>query len=185
MTHIRHWLALACLVGGAPVLAHPIPSNPSPTMYLQAGAGDDSSRALVLGVTLPWKSWSWSLGSGQVRGHWDLYAGAWSGRDLAQKRFHTAVFGGGPSLRWRGQQGASPWFLEAGTGLMVSNKHFYASDERMATRWNFASHLGLGMNWGPRQEHELSLRLQHASNAGAKEPNPGVNFLLLRYAHAF
>jgi hypothetical protein len=41
------------------------------------------------------------------------------------------------------------------------------------------------MNWGPRQEHELSLRLQHASNAGVKEPNPGVNFLLLRYAHAF
>jgi len=154
-------------------------------MYLQAGAGDDSSRALVLGVTLPWKSWSWSIGSGQVRGHWDLYAGAWSGRDLAQDRFHTAVIGAGPSLRWRGQQGASPWFLEVGTGLMVSHKHFYASDERMATRWNFASHLGLGMNWGPRQEHELSLRLQHASNAGAKEPNPGVNFLLLRYAHAF
>lgn len=185
MARIRHWLALACLVGGAPVLAQPIPSNPSPTMYLQAGAGDDSSRALVLGVTLPWKSWSWSLGSGQVRGHWDLYAGAWSGRDLAQQRFHTAVFGGGPSLRWRGQQGASPWFLEAGTGLMVSNKHFYANHERMATRWNFASHIGLGMNWGLHQAHELSLRLQHASNASAKKPNPGVNFLLLRYAHAF
>ena len=68
---------------------------------------------------------------------------------------------------------------------MLSHKHFYASDERMASRWNFASLLGLGMNWGPRQEHELSLRLQHASNAGVKEPNPGVNFLLLRYAHAF
>ena len=56
MTHIRHWLALACLAGGLPVLAQTAPSPPSPTMYLQAGAGEDSSQALVLGVTLPWKS---------------------------------------------------------------------------------------------------------------------------------
>ena len=58
MTHIRHWLALACLAGCAPLLAQTTSSYQTPTMYLQAGAGEDSSQALVLGVTLPWKSWS-------------------------------------------------------------------------------------------------------------------------------
>ena len=33
--------------------------------------------------------------------------------------------------------------------------------------------------------HELALRLQHFSNAGIKHPNPGENFVQLRYAQGF
>jgi lipid A 3-O-deacylase len=35
---------------------------------------------------------------------------------------------------------------------------------------------------GRREAADLSLRLQHVSNAGIKEPNPGENFVQLRYA---
>jgi hypothetical protein len=31
----------------------------------------------------------------------------------------------------------------------------------------------------------VGLRLSHVSNAGIKEPNPGENFLQLRYARSF
>jgi hypothetical protein len=44
---------------------------------------------------------------------------------------------------------------------------------------------GAGAQLRPQRAHELSLRIQHSSNAGIKEPNPGENFLLLRYAHVF
>lgn len=153
--------------------------------YVQAGAGNDSTHTLVVGATVPWRDWSWQLGSGSVRGHWDMWLGGWSNKDLQNDRFTTPALGIGPSLRWRAAQGSSPWFFEIGTALMVTGKRLYSSDERMGTRFNFASHLGVGMNFGPQQAHELSLRLQHASNAGIKNPNPGLNLVQLRYARTF
>ena len=153
--------------------------------YVQAGNGEESSYALVVGTTLPWKNTSWSLGSGTVRGHWDMWLGGWSNKDLSNDRFTTPALGIGPSVRWRGAQGTSPWFIEAGTALMVTGKRLYNDNQRMGTRFNFASHIGFGMNFGAQRAHELSLRVQHASNAGIKSPNPGVNFVQVRYAHAF
>jgi lipid A 3-O-deacylase len=155
------------------------------TWYLQAGQGESSSYALVVGTTMPWKQAAWQWGSGQVRGHWDAWAGGWSNKDLNNDRFTTPAIGIGPSLRWRGAQGASPWFIEAGTALMVTGKRLVSSNQRMGTRWNFATHIGVGMNFGANHMHELSLRVQHASNAGIKSPNPGMNLVQLRYARAF
>ena len=54
-----------------------------------------------------------------------------------------------------------------------------------STRFNFASHLGVGVRLGAQQQHEWLLRVQHVSNAGLKKPNPGENFLQLRYALHF
>lgn len=155
------------------------------TWYVQAGSGDESSSTLVVGTTIPWKRWSWQLGSGTVRGHWDAWIGGWSNKDLQRDRFHTPALGIGPSLRWRGAQGTSPWFVEAGTAAMLTGKRLTSNGERMGTRFNFATHIGVGVNFGAQQAHELSLRLQHASNAGIKEPNPGLNLVQIRYAHAF
>jgi len=31
----------------------------------------------------------------------------------------------------------------------------------------------------------VALRIQHFSNAGLSEPNPGANFVQLRYAYTF
>ena len=152
------------------------------TMYLQAGAAEHSAYAGTVGVTIPWQSWSWNLGSGVVRGQWDGYVSNWSSRTLEGDRRNILVLGVGPSLRWRGDGGRSPWFVEAGTGVSFSNRLFRSGETEFSTRYNFASHLGIGRNFGA---HEVSLRIQHSSNAGLKTPNPGENFVLLRYAHAF
>ena len=40
-------------------------------------------------------------------------------------------------------------------------------------------------SFGARGEHEVSLRLQHFSNAGIKHPNPGETFVRLRYVRRF
>ena len=159
-------------------------SQDSPSLYLQAGSGRHGAYTATLGVTLPW-NWAHALGSGQLTGAWDLGLGTLSARpDGAQRRSVTAL-GAGINLRWRPAQGASRWFVEAGTGLVWHNRHYANGDKYFSTRYNFASHLGVGRNFGPQGRHALALRVQHQSNAGLKKPNPGDNFLLLRYAVAF
>ena len=176
-------VAIASLLTGAAAFAQSMDSRP--TWYLQAGSGDESAHTLVLGATLPWKNWSSRIASGQVTGHWDAWIGGWSNKNLQRDRFTTPALGIGPSLRWRGLDGQSPWFWEAGTAVMVTGKRLYNSEQRMGTRWNFATHIGAGMNFGPQRSRELSLRGQHAANAGIKKPNPGLNLVQLRYAQAF
>lgn len=158
-----------------------------PSWYVQAGAGESSAHAAGVGVTLPWPSaWQWSLGSGVVRGHWDLSLTGWSARPVpGAERRDLGVLGADAALRWRGDGGRSPWFWEAGTGLSLASRHHIRDGQEFSTRYNFASHIGGGVLFGAQDQHEVSLRLQHTSNAHIKTPNPGANFLLLRYAHAF
>lgn len=166
-------------------LAGPAAAQEARTWYVQGGTGAHSAYAGTLGMTVPWLHWSWGLGSGVVRGQWDFYLSNWSSRPPGEARRNTFLLGAGPSLRWRGDGGRSLWFTEAGTGVSLASRHYRNDGDAFSTRYNFATHIGVGRNFGPRGAHELSLRLQHSSNAGLKEPNPGENFLLLRYAHAF
>ena len=180
---IRMWLA-----GSAAwlcVVSVPVHAQEARTVYLQAGGGEDRVYNATVGVTLPWQRLAWDVGGGVVRGHWDWYVSNWSSRAMGEGRHNLAVLGVVPSLRWRGDQGKSPWFVEVGTGVSVSDGHYRSAGKTFSTRFNFASHIGIGRNFGSRSEHELSLRLQHSSNAGIKRPNPGENLVLLRYAHTF
>ena len=103
--------------------------------------------------------------------------------DVAGK---VLVLGVTPTLRLRPDGGSSAWFWEAGIGATLADQRYHpAGQEEFSTRFNFASHLGIGINFGARRQHELLLRLQHVSNAGIKKPNPGVEFLQLRYAWHF
>ena len=75
--------------------------------------------------------------------------------------------------------------LPPGIGATVASHRYRVQDHEFSTRFNFASHLGLGRNFGAQRQHELMLSVQHVSNAGIKSPNPGENFLQLRYALHF
>lgn len=154
------------------------------TFYAQAAITESNGHAASLGVTLPWQQWTYNLGSGHVTGHWDLFASRWSSQQHLGRQ-HTTVIGVVPSLRWRGDQGRAAWFAQVGTGLVLADKYYSTLHKAFSTRYNFASHLAVGMNFGERRQHELMLRVEHVSNAAIKKPNPGENFLQLRYAHRF
>ena len=113
-------------------------------------------------------------------------SGARDGPPLEGSHRSTWVVGINPTLRWRGSNGQSPWFAETGVGLSWALNRRYVTDEKeFPTRYNFATHIGVGYLFGNQGQHELVLRLEHHSNAGIKKPNPGENFLQLRYAHHF
>lgn len=113
---------------------------------------------------------------------------------ISRWRYHAA--GGGhdeltqlavvPSLRMRLDRGASPTFLEFGIGLSWFDRDFATDARRFSTRWNFYDMVGIGHTYGGAQgQHEVGLRLTHISNGGIRHPNPGQNFLQLRYAYRF
>ena len=157
----------------------------SPSVYLQASRAQHGTDAVTLGATLPFGTWSMPLWGGELRGHWDLYASRWSFNGAAQHD-STVVLGITPTLRLRPDGGRSAWFWEAGVGATLASQRYRPVGHlEFSTRFNFATHLGLGINLGDQRRHELLLRVQHVSNAGLKEPNPGLEFLQLRYAWHF
>ncbi|MDM0090837.1 MULTISPECIES: acyloxyacyl hydrolase [unclassified Variovorax] len=182
----RAALALGALLFCAtPALAH---GDATPGFYVEGGHalhGGADTEAWALGAVLPWSP----SGAGVVNGRsfaWDVFASQWRAPDVGgDGRRGYAQLGVIATWRYRFDQGASPWFVEGGLGGTVMN-HVYRTPERsFSTAFQFTEVAGLGRSFGARGEHELSVRLQHVSNGGIKKPNPGANFVRLRYLYRF
>ena len=90
-----------------------------------------------------------------------------------------------PSLRMRLARGQSPWFIELGVGASYTDKLYTTPAKTFSTRWNFYDMLGVGYSLGAEHHHELGVRWVHISNAGIRDPNPGEDFIQLRYVRRF
>lgn len=180
----RWLLLLVCLVsvlGARPSRAEGLMPEVG---FVQLGRAEET-RATVFGVVWPWDK-AWSMGGGQWSGYWELALGRWStpgvdGRDRAW----VTQFGVTPVFRFRPHAGASRWFFEAGIGVTVMTPIYRSPSKRFSTAFNFGDHLAVGRNFGENGRHELSLRYQHFSNGGVRHPNPGEDFIQLRYATSF
>ncbi len=150
--------------------------------FAQLGAAD---RTLGATVGLNW-FWAQPLKLGPVvfSGYWEASLSQWS-YPTAQERRTAALIQLGliPVFRWRPDQGTSPWFAEAGIGATLTTVAYQTDRKRFSTRFNFGDHLAVGRSFGATRSHELSLRVEHFSNAGLRQPNPGENFLQLRYLY--
>ena len=189
---MKHFFASARILLGAglPLLcAAPASAfgDAAPAIYVEGGrALYDSGRtdAWAVGAVLPW---SWS-GLGPINGWsfaWDLFASHWGAPS-----FEMAIAAMYSSARSPpcaiGSRAENPHgSREAGLGATAMNHHYRTPDRQFSTTFQFTEVLGLGRSFGARGEHELSLRLQHFSNASIKEPNPGANFARLRYLYRF
>ena len=90
-----------------------------------------------------------------------------------------------PTLRYRMDDGRSPWFAEGGIGATITSSVYRRGETRFSTAFNFGDHVGVGYSFGPQWKNEIVLRAEHFSNAGIKHPNPGQNFVQLRYVRHF
>ncbi|MBW7835000.1 MAG: acyloxyacyl hydrolase [Simplicispira suum] len=168
-----------CSVAGVAMAQLPAQT---PSVYLQRDVASRGTHALTLGATLPWGAWQKPLGPGVLSGFWDTYVSRWSyggsgGRD------HLWLLGLTPTLRWTPGEGRSPWFFQAGIGITLSDHLYRSADEQFSTAFNFASHLGVGLRFGQARRQEVVLRVQHLSNASIKSPNPGINYVQMRYGY--
>lgn len=150
--------------------------------FVQLGLADEATSG---GFGLIWNPWR-----GMVPSPWDLYVEAsvsrWQSRGgyLSDHGVLTqlALI---PVFRYRMDDGRSPWFLEGGVGATATSSVYRNGTKHFSTAFNFGSHIGAGYSFGAAKKHEVALRVEHFSNAGIKHPNPGENFVELRYLRHF
>ena len=131
------------------------------------------------------KSWTYKYEwhGGTLTGYWEVAIGRWRSR----------VNDSGPDNAWVSQVGLTPvfrysisdssrLFLESGVGANLLVPVYRSEQKSFSTVFNFGDHLAIGWKLGDRKDQEIALRVQHFSNAGIKHPNPGENFVQLRYS---
>ncbi|WPG35393.1 acyloxyacyl hydrolase [Variovorax sp. EBFNA2] len=160
------------------------PAHHPSSLFSQFGSAH-GTRTLTAGLTwdLPYR---WQLGPGELSSYLETSYAYW--RIQAADRAglsHLSQLALVPVLRYRPDEGSSPWFFETGVGLTATSSRYRTRQKSFSTSFNFSTHLAVGRSFGAQREHEIALRLEHFSNAGIKHPNPGENFLQLRYARRF
>ena len=109
--------------------------------------------------------------------HVQLGGSVWRVPDLAGT---TRRFDLNATSIWRSEK---RWgFLEGGVGGYLLSHTINNEDTSMPSSFEFGSHLGIGMRLA--KDHTLGIGIQHLSNAGIKQPNGGINLLLLQYTYS-
>ncbi len=153
-------------------------------VMVQGGLGDNDTAIASAGLVWPW-SMRRSLWGGEFTGMTEAYGALWRTREVGGGWQRYAQLNLVPMLRLRFGQGRSPWFAEAGIGASLMDEVYRTPDRDFSTRFQFADVVGVGRSFGADRRQELSLRVTHYSNAGIRNPNPGINFLQLRYGTWF
>ncbi|RCW66754.1 acyloxyacyl hydrolase [Pseudorhodoferax soli] len=172
-------LAALCLVFGAAAQAQQ--QRQGPALYLEAGQARHhgaTTDAMTLGVRLPTDV---RFFSGRLALAVDGYASRWQADALPGERDDFTQLGLVPMLRWRFDEGRSPWFVEGGIGVSYLVHGYRTRTKAFGSRWNFSDHLGVGYSFG---RHEIGMYVKHVSNGGLDKPNPGETFYQLRYSYA-
>jgi lipid A 3-O-deacylase len=168
---IRKTLAATALV-----LMAAQPARAVDGVSMELGYNDDV-RMWRAGVQRKWERRWWRGGRWELGGYWDLSAGGWRiGEQTILDLGLTPVF------RLEGTAPGSP-YLEAAIGFHVISDLQIEHARSFSTRVQFGDHVGAGMRFGPRERYDVGLRLQHLSNGGIRKPNPGIDFLQLRFQY--
>jgi lipid A 3-O-deacylase len=148
-------------------------------VFAEAGFAPSHSRSVTAGALWQWER-QWRFGNAQVTGATEAFLSRWRARDDTATQLAVV-----PLLRLRLDHGRSPWFMEGGVGVSLMDDLYRNHGKHFSTRFNFVDVFAVGRSLGADRRHEVSLRLAHISNADLKKPNPGEDFLQLRYTALF
>ena len=176
-------LAFAGAVQGAPACAGMFQPLQPTALFLQAGFGDDDTESYLGGATWNWH-WRREFAIGALSGFHEVAFGRWStlvdgvtGSAWVTQVDLTPVF------RLQPDAWGDRWFIEGGIGANVILPVWRSSEKRFSTQFNFGDHLAVGRYIGQKRVSELAVRVEHFSNGGIDQPNPGENFVQIRYTH--
>ena len=148
---------------------------------LQYGHAVTDTHTVTAGAIWDWQR-SWPLLGGELGGYWEVAFAHWRSPGLNGSQYAVVTqVSVTPTWRWRPSGGTSLWFAEAAIGFTAMSPIYENRDRRFSTTFNFADHIAIGRSLDARGRHEIALRYEHFSNGGIRRPNPGENFLQLRY----
>jgi hypothetical protein len=104
--------------------------------------------------------------------HLQLGAGVWR---VPQLDGRTRRFDAAGTAVWRAERRLG--YFEAGFGAHLLSHTINNPTTRLPSSFQFGSHLGAGLRLG--ESATLGVAIQHLSNAGIKEPNGGIDFILI------
>jgi hypothetical protein len=146
---------------------------------LEYGRGDQHSDLWRLGLRWDWKK-KHRLGPYlQWGGYWEASGGQWANGERVTDLAFTPVF------RLERSEGSYLPYLEGAIGLHLLSQVNLSEHRTSGTHFQFGDHVGIGVRFGERLQHDIGIRAQHLSNAGIGEPNPGIDFVILRYEYRF
>jgi hypothetical protein len=147
-------------------------------IFVQTGRAPDTST-LSLGLQWDWSK-AWLVGErARVSGYNEMSVGHWRADEGGGSAIVTQV-GFTPTFRYWPTGATTGWFFEGAVGLNVLTPIYRTKEKRFSTAFNFGDHVAVGYRQHNARGLEWSLRLQHFSNAGIDQPNPGENFVQLR-----
>lgn len=153
------------------------------TLFIKTGLAE-KVVAFSLGIGWEKKDWLWSPLRDTFSLTFDLEIGHWQTFHLGHgQTAEYTQFGVTPMLRYPLSE--SMWFAEGGVGAHFIVPLYQKRKRHFGTTFNFQDLIGLGLRFGPMRQHELVLYVSHFSNASINRPNPGENFLQLRYLRRF
>lgn len=145
---------------------------------LRAGSGDDFD---AIEIYTRWDS-QWlqeqvvdRISLNDWRARWDLTAGYWDG-SVDDNGFLAL----GPVAEWRGAE--NDWRVSLGVQPTLISSH-NGNGKDLGGPFQFTSHFGVA--WAPPGALIVGLRIQHTSNAGLYDNNPGVDIVSAEVGYAF
>ena len=109
--------------------------------------------------------------------HLELAVGA-----ISRGEQSRALLSLGPVWRWESGHRNSPWFLDLGLApTALSGGKFDGRD--LGGNLHFTSSAEIGRSFGKNSSSTISLRLQHLSNGGLNDTNPGLDTIFLGFSY--
>ena len=174
-------LALTLFAASLPGTADAAHVQPS-SMFVQGGSWSHVESATV-GMTWDWQ-WQREFDAGTVTGYTELDLARWRTRGRPQDEGFNQ-FGISPVVRFYPSAIGHGWYAEGGIGPNWITPRYHNGGHTFSTTFNFGDRIAIGRQFGQDKSQEVSLGFEHFSNASIKKPNPGENFVQLRYAHRF
>jgi lipid A 3-O-deacylase len=151
-------------------------------MQVAAGIADHDVKKADLGFVWDPKLTWWYIGGFHFTVVGEAHVAYWHAGDNA---IHSNIFevGAQPMFRIIKDSGAIRPYFEAGAGVRALSHPTVSSDYTLSSAFQFTEVVGVGAQFGGRQQYQAGFRFQHISNADIKRPNPGINFsqLYLQY----
>jgi lipid A 3-O-deacylase len=142
-------------------------------LAVELGRGDDRTNALRVSFIHTWRKGEPASREWHLVGYWEFSGAVWDNRDESVADVSvTPVF----------RLARSSVYVEGAIGFHLVSTHISAH-RTFSTVYQFGEHLGAGYRFGPARRYDLGLRVQHISNGGLSQPNPGINFVLMRFQY--
>jgi hypothetical protein len=141
---------------------------------LEVGRGDDRTDALRIAAQWRWRNERPLDARWRLNGYWEASAGAWENHDDSASDFAVT-----PVFRFERHGRERVPYVEAAIGFHIVSKHI-SLERQFSTNFQFGDHIAAGLRSG---KYDFGVRLQHISNGGIRHPNPGINFLLVRFLY--